>query len=60
VQRFPPIGSSYAPLGEDFLGHIVNALGEPLDKKKKPKASDFYPLHGEPLKPLERLQLRKF
>ena len=54
-----PIDSSYAPVGEDFLGRIVNALGEPLDKKKKPKASDFYPLHGEPLKPLERAPIKE-
>ena len=54
-----PIGSSYAPVGENFLGRIVNALGEPLDKKKKPKASDFYPLHGEPLKPLERAPIKE-
>lgn len=54
-----PIGSSYAPVGEDFLGRIVNALGDPLDNKKKPKISDFYPLYGEPLKPLERAPIRE-
>lgn len=53
-----PIGSSYAEVGEDFLGRIVNALGEPLDNKKKPKGSDHYPLHGEPLKPLERAPIK--
>jgi len=54
-----PIGSSYAPVGEDFLGRIVNALGEPLDSKRKPKISDFYPLYGEPLKPLERAPIKE-
>uniref|UniRef100_A0A7C4NSF4 FliI/YscN family ATPase n=1 Tax=Thermodesulfobacterium geofontis TaxID=1295609 RepID=A0A7C4NSF4_9BACT len=54
-----PIGSSYAPVGEDFLGRIVNALGEPLDNKRKPKISDFYPLYGEPLKPLERAPIKE-
>ncbi len=54
-----PIGSSFAPVGEDFLGRIVNALGEPLDSKKKPNISDFYPIHGEPLKPLERAPIRE-
>ena len=54
-----PIGSSYAPVGEDFLGRIVNALGEPLDSKRKPKISDFYPLYGEPLKPLERTPIKE-
>jgi len=54
-----PIGSSYAPVGEDFLGRIVDALGNPLDNKKKPKISEFYPLHGEPLKPLERAPIKE-
>jgi flagellum-specific ATP synthase len=54
-----PLGSSYAPVGEDFLGRVVNALGEPLDLKKKPLATDFYPLHGEPLKPLERAPIKE-
>jgi len=53
-----PIGSSYAPVGENFLGRIVNALGEPLDNKRKPKVSDYYPLYGEPLKPLERAPIK--
>ncbi|PMP97357.1 MAG: flagellum-specific ATP synthase FliI, partial [Thermodesulfobacterium geofontis] len=54
-----PVGSSYAPVGEDFLGRVVNALGEPLDSKKRPKISDFYPLYGEPLKPLERAPINE-
>ncbi len=54
-----PIGSSYAPVGEDFLGRVVNALGEPLDNKRKPKVRDFYPLYGEPLKPLERAPIKE-
>jgi len=53
-----PISASYAPVGEDFLGRVVNALGEPLDNKRKPKASDYYPLYGEPLKPLERAPIK--
>ncbi len=54
-----PLGSSYAPVGEDFLGRVVNALGEALDSKPAPKASDFYPLYGEPLKPLERAPIKE-
>jgi len=49
-----PLGPSYAPVGEEYLGRIVDAFGNPLDMKPKPKSSDFYPLYGEPLKPLER------
>ncbi|AIH03443.1 MULTISPECIES: FliI/YscN family ATPase [Thermodesulfobacterium] len=54
-----PLGSSYAPVGEKFLGRIVNALGEPLDQGLSPKASDLYPLYGEPLKPLERAPIKE-
>ncbi len=54
-----PLGSSYAPVGESFLGRIVNALGEALDNKSKPVASDFYPIYGEPLPPLERERITK-
>ncbi|WP_028840654.1 FliI/YscN family ATPase [Thermodesulfobacterium hveragerdense] len=53
------LGSSYAPVGEKFLGRIVNALGEPLDQGLPPKASDLYPLYGEPLKPLERAPIKE-
>ncbi|NPA39783.1 MAG: FliI/YscN family ATPase [Thermodesulfobacteria bacterium] len=49
-----PIGSSYAPVGEAFLGRVVNAMGEALDKRENPRAEDFYPLYGDPLKPLDR------
>ncbi len=54
-----PLGSSYAPVGEDFLGRVVNALGESLDSKPNPKPSDFYPLYGEPLNPLERAPIKE-
>lgn len=54
-----PLGPSYVPVGEDFLGRVVNALGEPLDQKKKPKPKDFYPIYGEPLKPLERDRIKE-
>jgi len=52
--RVYPVGSSLAPVGENFLGRVVNALGEALDHKPSPFASERYPLYGDPLKPLER------
>lgn len=52
--RVIPLGISNAPVGEEFVGRVVNALGEPLDQKPKPRPTDFYPLYGDPLKPLER------
>lgn len=52
--RVYPVGPSYASVGEEYLGRVVNAFGQPLDMKPKPKGGDLYPLYGEPLKPLER------
>ncbi|BAU22599.1 ATP synthase [Caldimicrobium thiodismutans] len=49
-----PLGTSNAPVGESFKGRVVNALGEPLDEKERPLPADYYPLYGEPLRPLER------
>jgi flagellum-specific ATP synthase len=56
--RVYPLGPSYAPVGEDFLGRVVNAMGEPLDLKSKPEPKDFYPIYGVPLKPLERERIK--
>ncbi|MGC8871562.1 MAG: FliI/YscN family ATPase [Caldimicrobium sp.] len=57
--RVIPLGISNAPVGESFIGRVVNALGESLDHKKKPKPEDFYPLYGDPLKPLERERIKE-
>jgi len=32
------------PVGEELIGRVVNALGEPLDGKPKIKAKSFYPI----------------
>ncbi len=57
--RVIPIGISNAPVGESFIGRVVNALGEPLDNKKKPKPEDFYPLYGDSLRPPEREKIQE-
>ncbi len=49
-----PLGMSEAKVGYNFIGRVVNALGEALDGKRNPTAEDYYPLYGDPLKPLER------
>jgi len=53
-----PVGSAFAPVGESFLGRVVNAVGEALDMKPNPEPEDFYPLYSEPLKPLERAPIK--
>src|SRR4030042_2316981 len=32
------------PVGNDFIGRVVNPLGQPLDGKVKPQAKTFYPI----------------
>jgi Flagellar biosynthesis/type III secretory pathway ATPase len=57
--RVYPLGQSGVPVGEEFLGRVVSALGQPLDDKPAPLPSLYYPLHGEPLRPLERAKIEK-
>ncbi len=33
-----------APVGENFLGRVVDALGKPIDGKPAPVPADYYPL----------------
>ena len=35
------------PVGEAFLGRVVNALGEPMDGQGAIEAADFYPMERE-------------
>ena len=34
------------PVGEDFIGRVVNSLGEPIDGKGKIKAADYAPVES--------------
>ncbi len=52
--RVYPLGERGVPVGEAFLGRVVSALGTAIDNGPNPEPSDFYDLHNEPLKPLER------
>uniref|UniRef100_A0A832LUU6 FliI/YscN family ATPase n=1 Tax=Caldimicrobium thiodismutans TaxID=1653476 RepID=A0A832LUU6_9BACT len=54
-----PLGGPQAPVGMNFIGRVLNALGEPLDEKPKPEPQDFYPLYGDPLKPFDRARIDK-
>ncbi len=42
------------PVGERYLGHALNAFGEPLQKEAEITPGQYYPLYSEPLNPLER------
>jgi len=47
------------PVGDSFLGRVVDGLGNPLDSKGEIKADKFYSLYGKPLNPLERRPIRE-
>ena len=42
------------PVGEGFLGRIVNSLGEPIDKKGDIPAADYFPIFREAPGVIER------
>ncbi|OQX54061.1 MAG: F0F1 ATP synthase subunit alpha [Candidatus Omnitrophica bacterium 4484_213] len=47
------------PVGENFIGRVVSALGEPCDDKGEIKATDFYPIFREALGVIERIPVDK-
>jgi len=54
-----PLGRIEAPVGTSYIGRVVNALGEPIDFMEKPEAEDYYPIYGDPLRPLERGRIER-
>jgi flagellum-specific ATP synthase len=48
-----------APVGDSFLGRVIDGLGNPLDGKGELKADKLYSLYGKPLNPLERKPIRE-
>jgi flagellum-specific ATP synthase len=41
-------------VGENLVGRIINAIGQPLDGKEPPITKDKYPIAGIPVNPLTR------
>jgi flagellum-specific ATP synthase len=41
-------------VGEHHLGRVFDAMGEPLDGRPEPRATDTWPLYGKLINPLER------
>lgn len=54
----PVASSGAAPVSEQMLGRVMNALGEPIDGKGQIDYQSFYSLHPEPLNPLQRERIR--
>jgi flagellum-specific ATP synthase len=42
------------PVGEAFLGRVLDSLGRPMDDKPAPEPSAWYPADSEPRNPLKR------
>ena len=43
-----------APVGDAYLGRVLDGMGNPIDGKGAIAATDKYPLFGSPINPLER------
>lgn len=49
--------SASIPVGERFLGRVVDAMGRPLDERGPIEAKDHYPLHRDSTNPLARANI---
>ncbi|KAA3615460.1 MAG: FliI/YscN family ATPase [Calditrichaeota bacterium] len=54
----PRFNITAAPVGEQFIGRVINALGEPLDGKGPIFSSELRDLKGEPPAALSRNPIR--
>jgi flagellum-specific ATP synthase len=46
------------PIGEELLGRVIDAFGQPLDGKPLPVLKAHYQLKAEPLNPLSRTRIQ--
>ncbi|MDR0446876.1 MAG: FliI/YscN family ATPase [Oscillospiraceae bacterium] len=46
------------PVGEGFLGRVLDSLGRPMDDKPAPEPSAWYPADSLPRNPLKRERIR--
>ncbi|HPQ69733.1 MAG TPA: FliI/YscN family ATPase [bacterium] len=49
--------SATVPVGEEFLGRVIDGLGNPLDGGAPIFGSDELPLYGQPLNPVRRRRI---
>ncbi len=47
------------PIGEELLGRVIDAFGQPLDGRPLPPLKDHYQLKSEPLNPLSRTRIEE-
>jgi flagellum-specific ATP synthase len=46
-------------VGPELLGRVIDGAGKPLDALPRYRARDYWPLHGDPPQPLDRLPIRE-
>jgi len=46
-------------VGPRVLGRVIDGSGKPLDNHPPYRATDYWPLHGDPPLPLERMPIRE-
>ena len=51
--------SATLPVGDELLGRVIDALGEPLDNRPLKKFDKEFPLYAQPVSPMDRDQIVK-
>ena len=46
-------------IGPELLGRVIDGSGKPIDDLPNYRAKEYWPLHGDPPQPLERLPIRE-
>ena len=49
----------YLPVGEAFLGRVINSLCEPIDERGEIASSDYYPVFAEAAGVLDRVPVKE-
>ncbi len=49
--------SATLPVGDELLGRVIDALGEPLDNRPLTKFDQEFPLYAQPASPMDRDQI---
>ncbi len=49
--------SATLPVGDELLGRVIDALGEPLDNRPLKKFEQEFPLYAQPVSPMDRDQI---
>lgn len=49
--------SATLPVGDELLGRVIDAMGEPLDNRPLKKFEQEFPLYAQPVSPMDRDQI---